>query len=148
MINKSNIKFYLIAGGAFILILLIVLIIPMGKKNTGEQSIIPTPTAFPTAKISIISPTNGPTPTLIPLRFTGADLSQDLPSDVKLLSEQKTELRRKTPLDLSFGVISFDYENDKFNLILKDPKDQSKTTFNTWLKQTYPALPAEQFAIQ
>jgi hypothetical protein len=89
-----------------------------------------------------------PTPTLIPLHFTGGDISQDLPPDIKLLSEQKTKLRKKTPLTLPFGDISFDYTNDTFILLLNEPKDQSQTAFNAWLKQTYPAIPGEQFAIR
>jgi len=131
----------------------------MGNKNTNKQNVVPTPTLLPTGEQlptsfqvpispTSTSPTNGPTPTLIPLHFTGGDLTQDLPTDVKLFSQQKTDLRRKAPLTLPFGTISFDYTNDKFILTLVEPKNQSQTSFNTWLQQTYPAIPAGQFAIQ
>lgn len=158
MINKTNLKYYLIPAGLLLIIFLIVLIVPIGNKSTGELVPSPSSIPLPTTKISTgsqkptssvsVNPTIGPSPTLIPLRFTGGDLSQDLPADIKLLAQQKTELRRKTPLTLSFGILSFDYETDKFVLTLNEPKDQSEITFNTWLKQTYPAIPLEQFAIQ
>lgn len=108
----------------------------------------PLSTTSPTSTSPVVAPGGSVTPTLIPPRFTGADISQELPPEVMLFSEQKTELRRKAPFDLSFGTISFDYENDIFLLILAEPKDQSQIAFDTWLQQTYPALPREQFAIQ
>lgn len=158
MINNINLKYYIIPAGILLVIFLIILIVPIGNKNTGNQAVTPSPVVLPTEKMPTrtqkptsavsISPGADISPTLIPLRFTGGDLTQDLPSDVKLLAQQKTELRRKTPLTMSFGVISFDYENDRFVLLLNGPKDQSQTAFNTWLKQTYPAIPLEQFAIQ
>ncbi len=158
MMNKTNLKYYVIPAGVLLVIFLIILIVPIGNKNTSNQTVTPSPISLPTEKTptrvqkptSSVSgtPSAEASPTLIPLRFTGGDLTQDLPSDVKLLAQQKTELRRKTPLTMSFGVISFDYENDKFVLLLNGPKEQSQTAFNTWLKQTYPAIPLEQFAIQ
>lgn len=156
--NKTDLKYYIIPAGILLVIFLIILIVPIGNKNTGNQTITPSPAVLPTEKTPTriqkptsavsVSPGADMSPTLIPLRFTGGDLTQDLPTDVKLLAQQKTELRRKAPLTMSFGVISFDYENDKFVLLLNGPKDQSQTEFNAWLKQTYPAIPLEQFAIQ
>jgi len=118
----------------------------MGNKKTIDQSVIPTPTLLPSGKL----PTRyqAPSPTLIPPRFTGADITQDIPADVKLISQQKTELRRKTPVKFSFGTIFFNYEADTFILTLAEPKSPSQTAFNTWRQQTYPAIPVEQFAIQ
>jgi len=145
MINKNHIKFYLIAGSVFLIVFLIILVVPMRNKKTTDQGVVPTPTLLPSGTL----PTRyqAPSPTLIPLRFTGADLTQDIPADIKLLSQQKTELRRKTPLKLSFGTISFNYETDTFTLTLTEPKNQSQTTFNTWRQQTYPAIPLDQFSI-
>ena len=128
----------------------------MGNKNTNKQNVVPTPTLLPNGKQlptsfqipaspTSANPINGLTPTLIPLHFTGGNLTQDLPTDVKLFSQQKTDLRRKAPLTLPFGTISFDYTNDKFILTLVEPKDQSQTSFNTWLQQTYPALTEDAF---
>ena len=149
---KSPIKFYLIAGSLLLILFLIILIVPMGNKKTIEQNTVPTPTFSPSSgktptqyPIPTTNPINSPTPTLIPPHFTGVDLTKDIPADVKLLSQQKTELRRKTPLKLSVGTISFNYEADKFALTLAEPKDQSQTAFNTWLKQTYPAISEDQF---
>lgn len=128
----------------FLIIILIALMIPFGNKKNDDQNITPTSVSTPPG----IKPINGLTPTLIPFRFTGGDLTQDIPPDIKLFSKQKTDLRRKTPLELPFGTISFDYESDTLTLTLVEPKDQSQTAFETWLLQAYPAIPKEQFAIQ
>lgn len=151
MINKTNLRLYLVPAIIFLIIILVVLMIPFGNKKNSVQNVIPTSIPLPTGKkpTPLISkiPTNGPTPTLIPFRFTGGDLTKDIPPDVKLFSQQKTDLRKKTPLEQPFGTISFDYENDKFILTLKEPKDQSQTAFETWLQQTYSAIPTSQFSI-
>lgn len=143
MINKANLKLYIIPATVLLIVVFIALIFPMGNKKNTIQNIIPTLVPLPTG----IKPLNNPTPTLIPLQFTGGDLSKDIPPDVKLFSQQKTELRRKTPLEQSFGTISFDYENDGFTLTLVEPKGQSQIVFETWLQQTYSAIPTSQFSI-
>jgi len=134
--NSSHNKWYLISIFIVIIIIFIIVIIIKSITQTQTQQTIPSPT-----------PNRASTPTLIPLRFTGGDISQDLPPDVKVFSQQKTELRRKTPLQFSFGDISFDYREDAFILALKEPKDVSQIAFNAWLEQTYPAIPVDQFSI-
>ena len=147
MVNKFNYKLLFVPAGFLIIIALIILSVPMGNKKKTEQTISPSP--FPTGKISTspISkvPTSGPSPTLIPLKFTGGDLTQDIPPDVKLFSKQKTELRRKSPLELPFGTISFDYETDQFTITSVEPKDQNLLLFQEWLKQNYSAIPSDGF---
>ncbi len=157
MIDKASFKFYIVPVVVIVVILVVVLVIPLGKKKTNDNSIVsPTPIAIngapthyllPTLLPTLV-PTNGPTPTLIPFRYTGADLIQDIPPEVEQLGKQKSELQDKTPLELPFGTLSFDYKNDIFKLNLKEPKDQSKTAFEAWRLQTSPAIPVEQFAIQ
>ncbi len=162
MINKTNIKYYLIPGIVLFILFLIVLIVPLENKKE-KTSITPTQattatvvaTVYPTNKVPTLSivpssnPLNGPTPTLVPPNaFTGANPTLDIPSDVVLFSQQKMELRRKTPLTLPFGTISFDYATDIFTLSLLEPKNGSQTAFTAWLKQHYPAITIDQFAIQ
>jgi len=144
MINNINIKYYLIPFIILVVIVLITLAIPLIKPNTSPSPtlyISPTPISLPPKAQNI------PSPTLIPLQFTGADLSQDIPLPVKTVSEQKTTLRRLTPLTLSFGIIDFDYENDNFVLQLAEPKAESLTQFAAWRAQTYPALTEDMFVI-
>ena len=156
MLNKESIKYYLIPAGIFVIIILIILIVPMGNKKTSTTpSQFPTPTGVqapdrfqpPTPLVSE-APSTGSSPTLIPPHFTGVDSSQVFPPEMIRLSEQKTELRRKAPLEMSFGTISFDYGNDTFIVSLKEPKNESQIAFNTWIKEMYPALTLDQFAFQ
>jgi len=160
MIHKETIKYYLIPVVIFVIVILIILIVPMRNKKIDEKIsitppviLLPTreviPTSIPVTTPAISeAPLSGLSPTLIPPRFTGVDASQTFPPEMILLSEQKTDLRRKTPLEFPFGTISFDYENDQFSVSLKGPQDQSQSVFNDWLKQTYPAIPVDQFAFQ
>jgi len=152
MINRTNLKFYLIPVGILLILFIVILIIPFGSKKT-DNTTSPTPsTLVPTKKAITPLPSSGTirvSPTLVPPQvFTGAAIDKPIPQTEADLGSQKTALRRKAPFALSFGTISFDYDNDRFALALSEPKDQSKTAFTTWLKQNYPAIPVEQFAIQ
>ncbi len=82
-----------------------------------------------------------------PADFTGAEAIQQLPDTVKNIGEQKTALRRLTPLTLSFGTVEFDYENDMFLVQLFDPREQSLNQFTSWRTQTYPALTEDKFIV-
>ncbi len=153
MIPKSIIKFYLVPGVIVLVIIILVLIIPLGKKKETIQT--PSPTSETPVNISITKAVSRPltpssankiSPTLIPIPdFTGAEANQELPPDIKILGEQKTTLRRLTPLTLPFAVINFDYENDMFVVLLSEPKDQSRVQFNAWRDQNYSALTDSKF---
>lgn len=156
MIPKSVIKFYLVPGVIILVIIVIVLLIPLGKKKETIQT--PLPTSQSPVDISITKAVSRPltpasankiSPTLIPIPdFTGAEINQELPPDIKILGEQKTALRRLTPLTLPFAVISFDYENDMFIVLLSDPKDRSKIQFTAWRDQNYSALTEDKFVFK
>jgi len=149
--SQSAIKYYVIPGVVALIIITILLLIPINKKKS-EENITPEPT------ISIVLPTNKPlstpneenvTPTLIPPQtFTGADINQELPQELKTVGEQKTALRRLTPLTLPFGVIEFDYENDRFLVSFSKQDDQNLTQFTAWREQNYPALTQDKFAFR
>lgn len=150
--SSSTIKFYVVPGIIAVIVVVIVLIIPFGRnKNTGitpsptAQLLIPT-TILPSRTSSI---PKGPSPTLIPINeFTGADINQELPPEMKSVGEQKTTLRRQLPLSLEFGKITFDYENDQFLVQLVEPVEQSRNIFTKWLTDNYPALSLDKFAFQ
>jgi hypothetical protein len=148
MINKEKIKIIVIPSIIGIVVLIIILIIPLSAKKSPSLPGVAIPTTF---LLPSSIPPKVPTtiPTLIPpAPFTGADLTQDIPPEVQLMSQQKMELRRKTPLELPFGSLTFSYEDDIFIVILKEPKDQSQKAFDLWHTQTYSAIPRDQFAIQ
>lgn len=145
--SKSAIKFYLIPFITLIIVITVIIIFSLAKRpspnsNSSQSTSSPTP-------IISLSPTPhliNITPTLIPPQsFTGADANQELPADLKNVGEQKTALRRITPLTLPFGIITFDYGNDIFLVHLLDPKTDSKTKFDAWRLQNYPALTENKF---
>ena len=138
---KSNLKLIIIAGIIFIIVITVIIVISFTKKST-----ISTPNS---PKQNVVSPTpNYQLPSPIPLLdFTGADHTQTLPPEIQSVGEQKTALRRLTPLFLDFAVVEFDYENDVFLVQLLDPIDVSRIQFSTWKTQTYPALLDNQFII-
>jgi len=104
------------------------------------------PTPYPPQPTSYHLP---PTPSLIPPQtFTGVETNQEIPTDIEAIGEQKTNLRKQIPLTLSFATIEFDYKNDLFLVTLLSPTEESKTQFNSWREQNYPALTEDKFTFQ
>lgn len=148
--DNSNIRIYLIIFGALIILLVLVLIIPFSsKKNTTlNNSINPSNQIFPTSvETNQSPPVNNPSPLIIKAQFTGG-INDPLPQPLVDLSNQKKDLRNKTPLFLSTFTIDFDYSEDKFTVTLKDPKDKAEKEFESWRTNNYPALSANQFLIK
>ena len=58
---------------------------------------------------------------------------------------QKQDLRNKTLFDTGLFQIDFDYGEDKFVVILAEPKGENRQQFNQWLKDNYPSLNVNQF---
>lgn len=148
--SKSAIKFYVVPGIVALVIIIILLLIPINNKKSVEN-ISPTPIAITSIpdKTITVTPDKNVSPTLIPPQsFTGADINQEIPLDLKAIGEQKTALRRLTPLTLSFGTIEFDYENDIFLVQLSKQNEQSSNLFTTWREQNYPALTQDKFAFR
>jgi hypothetical protein len=143
--SKSVIKFYVVPGFIALLFVVILLLVPLNNKKSGDN-ISPTPTIVFILPTKSLVP-NGNPPTLIPpQKFTGADINQELPPDLKEIGEQKTALRRLTPLTLPFGVVDFDYENDMFVVRFNESNDENLQFFTTWRKENYPALTQDKFA--
>jgi len=148
--SKSTIKFYLIPGIILITVIIIITVIAfIYPKPTSPTTNNPQPFDSAQGKpthYNLPTITYPVQPTTLPIQdFTGADINQTLPPQLKNIGEQKTALRRLTPLTLAFATIEFDYENDVFLVRLLDPKEESKIQFTTWKDQNYPALTEGKF---
>ncbi|MFZ2206523.1 MAG: hypothetical protein WA061_03035 [Microgenomates group bacterium] len=144
--SKSVIKFYVIPGLVALFFIIILLLVPLNNKKEKIDT-SPTPNTVITLPTKFLAPDKTTSPTLIPpQKFTGADINQELPSDLKEIGEQKTALRRLTPLTLPFGVIEFDYGNDMFIVRFNESSDQNLQLFSTWREENYPALTQDKFA--
>lgn len=148
--DNSNIKVYLAISGALIVLLILIIVIPFTKQpNTDNRLPTTSPNAFPTS-VDTGSRTNvsiSSTPVPIKATFTGA-LDEPLPQSMIDNSNQKKDLQSKVPLNLTSFTIDFDYNEDKFVVNLKDPKDQSTKEFENWRTANYPALTSGQFILK
>ena len=145
--NKPNLKIYLILILIVAVLITLIFIFSYLRKKRGviePPPVFPTPTSveFP----SDITPTDELTPPESHPTFTGV-LEEELPPDLKALSEQKQALKRNVPLTQPLFSIDFDYGEDKFIVSLNDPKDQARTSFEDWLKDNYPAIPLDRFIL-
>ena len=146
--DRVNLKMYLIlalALGILLILILIVTYINQKKQETKPPYETPTPTSITSP--SNFVPTNKLSPTLIhPTGFTGV-FEEELPPDIKSLSEQKQALKSLVPFVQPQFNIDFDCGEDKCVVNLNGPKDQSLTSFENWLKSNYPSLPLDRFII-
>ncbi len=149
-ISKTTLKYYGIPAAVALVLIIIVLAVPINPRTQPTEAPSPTQQPIPTIVLPtkvFTSPTPGPSPTPYPVpTFTGADSNQEIPQPLFELGAQKTTLRRQTPLTQPFGVITFDYENDSF--IVQLSATGTEEDFFTWLQNTYPSIPAEQFAFE
>ncbi len=136
-------RVYLILFAAAAVVFLIVVLWPKPKQSTGN--IPPSPTFIQPTKF-IITPS--PLPALIkPAPFTGV-LIETLAPAVTSLIEDKRKLRKLTPIDNSFFTVDYDYGEDKFKVVLKDPKEKNLIEFYKWRTINYPAIPLDRFAVK
>jgi hypothetical protein len=140
--NKFQSK-YLIIPIILLFILLFIYFVFLLMNKPGS---IPSTPFFPSPTINKLKIT--PAPTLIPAAFTGAADDPGIPQEEIDLSTQKYNLRKKTPMKLNGFSILFDYQTDKFNVILLEPKDSSRILFSSWLSENYPLIPLNRFVIQ
>lgn len=147
--SKSAIKFYIIPGVIALLLLLVLLLIPYNKKEGESSAILPSPTIIITLPTKSLLPNQSVIPSIIPPQsFTGADVNQEIPDNLRAVGEQKTALRRLTPLTLPFGTIEFDYENDIFLVRLTNQSEAVQQEFALWREANYPALTQDRFAFR
>ncbi|MDO9028040.1 MAG: hypothetical protein Q7U68_04175, partial [Candidatus Roizmanbacteria bacterium] len=118
------------------------------KKSTNYQ--LPTTNQYPTptlVELNDQSAIDNQQLTIPASDFTGV-AEEELPPAVLDASLQKKDLRQKTPFNLSTFTIDFDYNEDKFVVTLKDPKDQAQKEFEGWRTANYPGLGVEQFILK
>ena len=155
--NNPNIKIYIAISGALIFLFILILIIPLSSKKTPAKNdkTGQTDQVFPTTVEANPSPSvnrgetinDNSTQTTVKAGFTGA-AEEQIPQQIVDQAAQKKDLRQKSPLILSVFTIDFDYSEDKFNVTLKDPKDQSQKEFESWRIANYPGLGADQFLLK
>lgn len=146
--NNSNTKVYLAISGALIFLLILIIIIPFSKRTpTQDNPSYPTDQIFPTSVE--INPTlsSGEQTDSIPADFTGA-IEEPIPQQVIDAYAQKRDLQDNVPIDLSSFFIDFDYDQDKFIVTLKDPKEQAQREFESWRTSNYSGLSTEQFLLR
>lgn len=140
--DNSNMRVYLGISIALVVLLILVIIIPFSRKPViNNQSVI---TNFPTPTSVEFSPSQSNS---APADSTGV-AEEELPAVVVDASTQKQNLRGQLPMTLSSFSINFNYAEDRFVVTLNDPKDQSRTEFNLWKNNTYPAIEMNQFNFQ
>lgn len=155
--NNPNIKIYIAISGALIFLFILILIIPLSSKKTPTKNdkTGQTDQVFPTTVEANPSPSvnrgdatnNIPTPITVKAGFTGA-AEEQIPQQIVDLATQKKDLRQRSPLILTSFTVDFDFSEDKFNVTLNDPKDQSRTEFEKWRLANYPGLAPDQFLLK
>lgn len=143
--NNSNTKVYLAISGALIFLFILIIIIPFSQRApTQEEKSNPTNQAFPTSVE--INPTASSEEQLnnVTADFTGV-IEEPIPQQIIDMSAQKKDLQGKVPIDFSLFSIDFDYDQDRFIVTLKDPKDQAQREFDSWRTANYAGLSSEQF---
>jgi len=146
MMQNSNFKVYLGISIALVVLLMLILIIPFSKKTSSSQQTSNDDLITPTSVEINPSQTDGQL-TSVPAQFTGVN-EEELPQEIFDASTQKQDLRSLLPISLSSFSIDFNYEQDKFTVTLSEPKDQSRTEFDQWRSNTYPAIDINQFNFQ
>lgn len=156
IINNPNVKIYIAISGALIFLFILILIIPLSSKKTPTKNdttgqtnqVFPTTVeANPSPSVNRGDTTTNPTPITIGAAFTGA-IEEQIPQQIVDLATQKKDLRQRSPLILTSFTIDFDFDEDKFNVTLNDPKGQSQKEFESWRAANYPGLGTDQFLLK
>ena len=142
MENRQYNPLYLLVAALGILLLLLIGVFYLLKGSSKKISVKETPTAISSPTPVKITPfENKPT---IEATSTGALLG-DIPQSTIDLTNQKKELRNKTPLKEKTFTITFDFVTDRFIVTLNEPRAENRVQFETWLKTSYPAIPLDRF---
>lgn len=140
--NTPNIKLYLAISGVLIVLFLIVIFVPFGKKPTKPQSPIHT---VPTPTLVIVDQSHDIQNIVEePIDFTGV-ADEEIPPNIANTAAEKQNLMNQTPFDSGLFKVDFDYSEDKFIITLAEPKQENRQQFDQWLKDNYPNLSTNQF---
>lgn len=137
----------IIAALIIVLIILsitVFLISRIPQKPTGNITPISQPVSSTTTPISTPDSTALLSATPIPPFFTGA--KDDAPPEEETnFVDQKSDLINKSPISQPTFTVSYNYDTDKIDVQLAEPKDQSRQQFDQWLQATYPLIPLDRF---
>ncbi len=140
----------------FLTIIFILLVIVFGGSiflgsisKRGQDGISPTPVLSIIPSVIPTSPGGfGRIPTDMPPDSTGYG-EEKLPEKEVRIMEQRYKLRLRTPVSQNEFLLSYDYDQLKFIVILKSPYDNNQTLFNKWLKDNgYGDIPQSEFVIK
>ncbi len=151
--NKQTFRIYYITTGVLTFVLILLVFLPSKKQNTDQTKNTtnqPTPTTYDIfSRLNGLNSKNSTiSSTLVPAtNFTGVK-EERLSTEASSLIIQKQNLKKKMPLQGNYFNITFDYNEDKFIVELKEPKETSKKNFEQWLKLTYSAIPIDRFTIK
>ena len=144
--ENSNFKVYIGISIGLVVLLILIIIIPFSKKTDNNSSAtinnFPSPTS-----ININTIKNSSSQNIVPADSTGV-AEEQLPQEIVNAASQKQDLRKILPISLTSFDISFNYSEDKFTVILKEPKDQSRNEFDQWRNNTYSKIEVNQFNFQ
>lgn len=141
----KQIKILLLIGFVLLmgLFLLLFLIISGGGRETGTGGAGEEILSEPAIPLTI---TLFPTPTTIPVQFTG-DSNEDLSAEERDGINQANTLRKRSPFtnENGFFVVVFDY-NDGLFKVDKTQEGLGQAEFFDWLTQSeYKNIPRERF---
>src|SRR3989344_4439395 len=107
--NYLKNKFFLLAV-IFVILLIIVFLLLISTKKTTVK---PSP--------SLVTPTTQkPTPTLLPIEFTG-EKREELPDDEVSQINSAFDLRNQLPITTNEFKLEYDYKLSKFIVIINKP---------------------------
>lgn len=114
-------------------------------KNKGNTIITPTPSLFPSPTLIETIPSGViiATPEVNPT-FTGLK-EEPIPTPTYIATAQRIQLIAKSPITTPSFSIFYSYKTDQFTVQIKEPKEQNKTYFESWIKLNYPSLQKEPF---
>jgi len=143
--NTPNLKLYIGISAGLLLVFIILVVFPFGKKSINNQS--PIINNFPTPTTVEISNQSAIEPTIPSSDFTGV-AEEELPQSVIDASLQKQDLRSRVPFNTGLFSIDFDYGEDKFTVTLAEPKEDNRNQFEEWRKNNYPTLNINEFILK
>lgn len=118
------------------------------KTEQSQENSTSTSQSSPEVTGSQTIPSEQLSPVVSPLPFTGASLDLEF-TDTELAEiNEERELRHSAPYDgINFMIEYNDYE-DRFFVLLYEPKSQTQEQFQQWKDLTFPNIKQERFIFQ
>lgn len=125
-------KLFILIGIFIVILIILFIVLLMGRQGGQGPATTPTPSPFltpggPTA-------TSIPTPTFIPITFTG-QADDELPEEDERAINTAFDLRQRLPLEEDGFSIDYDYYNSNFVVYIEPPYIENKTKFDGWMQE-------------